>query len=179
MPPKNIIIHDFYDGSYGISDIQFTRSSYYNYKDSYNYYNINVNNILSNKKSDNEYVIIYIDKCKSTIAPLQLKINKFYYEIHEYDNGNEIVYIEKNDEELFKKCREIWNKITELIGINHTPDFVRTNSDDDEFIIANVHENTSFVEGNYENKLLIVLDSVFNNYPQTSLVQVKKHKCIH
>ena len=28
--------------------------------------------------------------------------------------------IESDDKELFRKCREIWNKITELIGINNT-----------------------------------------------------------
>ena len=43
---------------------------------------------------------------------------------------------------------KIWNKITELIGINNALDFVRTNFYDDEFIIADVHKNTSFVEGN-------------------------------
>ena len=45
--------------------------------------------------------------------------------------------------------------------------------------MANTHENTSFLEGNYGNELVIVLHSVFNNYPKTSLIQVKKHKCTH
>ena len=39
------------------------------------------------------------------------------------------------------------------------------------------HENTSFVEGNYENELVLVLDSAFNYYPKALLIQVKKHKC--
>ena len=60
--------------------------------------------------------------------------------------------------------------------INTAPDFVRTDSDDDEFIMADVHKNTSFVEGNYENELVIVLHSVFNYYPQTSLIQIKTNK---
>ena len=38
--------------------------------------------------------------------------------------------------------------------------------------MADVHENTSFIEGNYENELVTVLDSVFNEYPNT-LIQVK------
>ena len=38
--------------------------------------------------------------------------------------------------------------------------------------MADVHENTSFIEGNYENELVIVLDSVFNKYPNT-LIQAK------
>ena len=75
-----------------------------------------------------------------------------------------------NDKELFKKCREIWNRITKLLGINNAPDFVRTNSNDDDFIIADVHENTSLVKGN----CVLVLDSIFNDYPETLLIQGKK-----
>ena len=65
----------------------------------------------------------------------------------------------------------------QINGYNNAPDFVRTNLYDNEFITANVHKNTSFVEGNYRQKLVIVLHSVFNYYSQTSLIQVKKHKC--
>ena len=68
----------------------------------------------------------------------------------------------------------MWNKITELIGINEPRDFVETDLDydDDEFITVDVCKNTSFiVEGNYRNKLVIVLHSVFNGYLQKSLVQ--------
>ena len=36
-------------------------------------------------------------------------------------------------------------------------------------------ENASFVEGNYENELVLVLDSAFNYYPK-KLIQAKKHK---
>ena len=32
--------------------------------------------------------------------------------------------IYSDDKELFRKCREIWNKINELIGINDPIDFV-------------------------------------------------------
>ena len=69
------------------------------------------------------------------------------------------MFIHYVDKKLLKKCREIWNRITKLIGINNAPDFVRTNSDDDEFIMADVHENEP----------VTVLDSVFNGYPKTSL----------
>ena len=47
--------------------------------------------------------------------------------------------IHSDDKELFRKCREIWNKITELIGINDIPDSVETtldDGDDDEFILV-------------------------------------------
>ena len=83
------------------------------------------------------------------------------------------MFIHNDDKEFFRKCREIWNKIIELIGINNPGDFVETALDDDadELIAADVHKNTSFVEGNYRNKLIIVLHSVFNDYLQTPLVQ--------
>ena len=84
------------------------------------------------------------------------------------------MFIHNDDKECFRKCREIWNTITELIGITNAPDFVETSLDgNEEFITAYAHKNTSFVEGNYRNKLIIVLHSVFNDYLQTSLVQHK------
>ena len=36
-----------------------------------------------------------------------------------------------------------------------------------------VHRSTSSVRDNYRNKLIIVLHSVFDDYPQTSLVQYR------
>ena len=65
----------------------------------------------------------------------------------------------------------MWNKITQLLGINNAQDFVETTLDDgDEFIMVDVHKNTSFVGGNYRNKLVIVLHSAIDDYRQT-LVQ--------
>ena len=61
-----------------------------------------------------------------------------------------------NDKELFRKCREIWNKITELIGIDNPTDFVETTDWD-----------------KYRNSLVIVLHSVIHDFPQTSLVQYR------
>ena len=110
------------------------------------------------------------------IAPLQLKIKSFYNELHTFANNNRVIFIYNDDKEFFRKCREIWNKIIELIGINNPEDFVETTLDDDanEFITADVYKNTSFVESNYRNnKVVIVLHSVFNGYLQTSLVQHK------
>ena len=52
-----------------------------------------------------------------------------------------LIPIHSDDKELFRKCREIWNKITELIGINNAPDFVETTLDDgDEFIMKDVEK---------------------------------------
>ena len=42
--------------------------------------------------------------------------------------------------------------------------------------MADGHKNTSFLEGNYRNKLVIVLDSVIDDYLRTSLIQTKTHK---
>ena len=43
---------------------------------------------------------------------------------------------------FLKKCREIWNKITELTGIDDPTDFAETNLDDDEdeFIMLEVEK---------------------------------------
>ena len=38
-------------------------------------------------------------------------------------------------------------------------------------------KNASFVEGNYRDKLVIVLHSLIDNYLKTLLIQVKPHKC--
>ena len=92
-----------------------------------------------------------------------------------------LIPIHSDDKELFRKCREIRNKITELIGINDIPDFVETTlgddddddddeDDDDELVIVDVHKNTSSVRDKHRNNLVIVLHSVFNDYLQTSLV---------
>ena len=137
---------------------------------------MDVDKILSYKKSDNEYVTRYNDLNRMKVSPLQLKIKNFLDEIEAFTNNDRVMYIENDNKELFKKCSEIWNKIIELVGINNAPDFVRTDSDDAEFIIADVQENTSFIESNYGNKLVIVLHSVFNNYPKTSLIEVKTNK---
>ena len=84
------------------------------------------------------------------------------------------MYIHNDDKKPFRKCGEIWNKITELIGINDAQDFVETTLDDgDRFIAADVHRNTSFAEGNCRDKLVIVLYSVINDYLQTSFVQYR------
>ena len=59
-------------------------------------------------------------------------------------------YLNK-DKELFKKCREIWNKIIELIGINNTKDFVKNtiDYDADEFItVDDIDANKILVSKN-------------------------------
>ena len=83
------------------------------------------------KKSYNQYIVRYYDINKMKIVPLQLKIKNFFSELHTFVNNDRIMFIYSDDKELFRKCRKIWNKITELIDINNAPGFVETNLDDD------------------------------------------------
>ena len=182
MDQGNIMFIKNNDKSYTMVNL-YLNNRFFGYKDSCNYYDIDVDKILLFKKSNNEYIIRYNDVNKMTIVPLQLKIKNFFGELHTYtnNNNNRIMSIQSDDKELFRKCREIWNKITELIGINNAQNFVETTLDDgDEFIMVDVHKNTSFVGNNNINKLVIVLHSVIDDYLQTSLVQhINTHKYTH
>ena len=150
MDQENIMFFENDDKSYTVVDQYINSNRYLEYIDSYNYYDIDVDKILLFKKSDNEYIIRYNDVNKMMIVPLQLKINNSYNEINTLANNNRVMFIYNDDKEFFRKCREIWNKITELIGINNAPDFVETNLDDgDEFIMVDVHKNISSVRDNY------------------------------
>ena len=46
-----------------------------------------------------------------------------------FTSNNTALPIHSDDKELFKKCREIWNKIIELRGVNNPGDFVETTLD--------------------------------------------------
>ena len=59
--------------------------------------------------------------------------------------NNKVILIYNDDKEFFRKCIEIWDKINELIGINNHIYFPKTDEDDELFIMADVHKNTSFV----------------------------------
>ena len=165
MDQENIMFFENDDKSYTMIYL-YLNNRLLGYKDSYNCYNIDVDKILLFKKSDNKYIIRYSNVTKRIIVPLQLKINNFYNELNTFADNNRAMFIYNDDKEFFRKCREICNKIIELIGII---------VDADEFITADVYENTSFVvEGNYGcryNKVVIVLHSVINDYLKTSLVQ--------
>ena len=86
------------------------------------------------------------------IVPLQLKIKNFYGKFYELGINTRLMSIESDDKEVFKKCREICNKITESIGINNVIDFVRNNmdDDDDESIMVDVSSSTFSIEGYLE-----------------------------
>ena len=48
-----------------------------------------------------------------TVVPLQLKINNFFGKLHVLKNNIRVMSIRSDDKELFRKIREIWNKIIE------------------------------------------------------------------
>ena len=127
MDQENIMFYKNQDKSYTMTDLYLNHNIFFGYKDSYNYYDIDVDKILLFVKSDNEYIIRYNDVNKKKIVPLQLKIKNFSFgELHMFTNNITLVPIYSNDKEFFRKCREIWNKITELIGIDNPTDFVET-----------------------------------------------------
>ena len=58
--------------------------------------------------------------------------------------------IYNDDKEVFRKRIEIWDKIIKLMSINNHIYFLKADDDDELFIMADVHENTSFIlEDNY------------------------------
>ena len=162
------------DESYTMIDL-YLYDRFFGHKDYHIYYDTDVDKILLFKKSDKEYIIRYKDKNKMMIVPLQLKINNSCNEINALANNNRVMFIYNDDKELFRKCIEIWDKIIEIMSINNHIYFLKADDDDELFIMADVHENTSFVlEDNYRyahNKVVIVLHSVINDCLKTSLVQ--------
>ena len=81
MNQKNIMFFENDDKSHTMVDL-YLNDRFLGYKDSYNYYDIDVDKILLFKKSDNEYIIRYNDVNKMMIVPLQLKINNSYNEMN-------------------------------------------------------------------------------------------------
>ena len=134
MDQNNITSFENDDKSYTIIDLYLNNRLLW-YKDSYNYYDINVDKILLFKKSDNEYIIRYNDVNKMMIVPLQLKINNSYNEINAFKKNNKVMLIYNDDKEFFRKCIEIWDKIIELIGINNHMYFFKAGEDDELFIM--------------------------------------------
>ena len=149
MAEKKIMFFENDDKSYTMVDL-YLNNRFLGYKDSYNYYDIDVDKILLFKKSDNEYIIRYNDVNKMMIVPLQLKINNSYNEINAFKKNNKLMFIYNDDKEFFRNCIEVKDKIIELISINNHIHFLKADEDDELFIMENLHKNTSFViEDNY------------------------------
>ena len=106
MDTKNISFFECDDESYIIVDNYLFNSRFCGYEDSYNYYDINVNNIIPYKKSYNEYVIRYIDANKSIFTPLQLKIQDFSDKMEIYTNDDKVMFIYSDDESFLKNVEK-------------------------------------------------------------------------
>ena len=142
----------------------------FGYEDSYNYYDIDVDKILLLKKRDNEYFVRYNDVNKNTFVPLQLKIEDYSFDELDFNYYTADVIVESNDKEFFIQCREIWNKINELMDIHNPNDFVIIDYGD-EHIVLDKEKNTSAIGDKYSNDLVFVIAGVINNSPQASLAQ--------
>ena len=87
MDHKNIMICRSLGESCTVVDL--CQNRFYGDKDSYIYYDIDVDKTLLFKKSDNEYFIRYYDVNKMKLVPLKLKRKSSYSEIHIFENNNE------------------------------------------------------------------------------------------
>ena len=182
MDQENITFSKNQDKSYTMTDLHILDYNIsFGYEDSYNYHDIDVDKILLLRKSDDEYFIRYNDVNKNKIVPLQLKINNHFFGEFEFvaDDTAE-ADIGSSDKMFFIKCKEIWNKIIELIGRNDPDDFVQyyfdENGDDaeDEFIMSNIEQNTTAIRDKNRSYLVFVFTSaIANNSLQVSLVQCR------
>ena len=98
MDRENIMFFKNQDKPYTITDLYLNHNIFFGYKDSYNYYDIDVNKILLFVKSADEYIIRYNDVNKKKIVPLQLKIKNFSFgELHMYINNISQVSVHSDD----------------------------------------------------------------------------------
>ena len=155
MDLENITFSKNQDKSYTMTDLHILGYNIsFGYEDSYNSHDIDVDKILLLKKSDDKYFVRYKDVNKNNIVPLQLKIKNFPFGELDVNSINDTadVDIGSNDKQYFIKCREIWNKVIELIDIYNPTNFVDyyfdENGDDveDEFIMLNIEKIQALLE---------------------------------
>ena len=85
------------DESCTIFYLYLDNNRFFGYKDSCNYSDIDVDNILLFEKSYNEYIIRYNDVNKMAVVPLELKIKNFDGELHALKNNITLMSIESDD----------------------------------------------------------------------------------
>ena len=90
MDQENIMFFENDDKSYTMVDL-YLNDRFLGYKDSYNYYDIDVDKILLFKKNSYKYFIRYYVVNRMKLVPLQLKIKNSYSEIRTYANKT-IIY---------------------------------------------------------------------------------------
>ena len=96
MDQENVMFFENDDKSYTMVNL-YLNDRFLGYKDSYNYYDIDVDKILLFKKNDNEFIIRYNDVNKMIIAHLQLKIKNYYNELNTFANNNRVMVIYNDD----------------------------------------------------------------------------------
>ena len=106
MAGENIKFFKNSDESYTMVNLYLDNNRFFGYKDSQNYYNIDVDKILLFKKADDEYIIRYNEVNKMKIIPLQLNINNFYGKLHKFKNNITLTSIESIGKKLFKKLEK-------------------------------------------------------------------------
>ena len=182
MGQENITFSKNQDKSYTMTDLNILGyNKSFGSEDSYNYHDIDVDKILLLKKSDNEYFVRYNDVNKNKIVPLQLKIDNFPFGELDINSISDTadVDIGNNDKNFFIKCREIWNKIIELMDIDNPSNFVEYycdengNDAEDKCIMLNIKTNTSAIRDNNRNDLVFNVTCVIKNLLQASLVQYR------
>ena len=72
------------DESYTLVDLYLDNNIFFGRKDSYNYYDIDVDNVLLLRKSYNEYDIRYNGVNKMKVAPLKLKVKNLFDKIKKF-----------------------------------------------------------------------------------------------
>ena len=72
MDQENVMFFENDDKSHKMVDLYINSNSYLKYRDSYNYYDIDVDKMFLFKKSNNKYIVRYNDLNKIMIVPLQL-----------------------------------------------------------------------------------------------------------
>ena len=82
------------------------------------------------KKNGDEYFIRYYDLNKKDTMPFQLKTKNLYYEINDYNDGDNKTFFENSGKGFFETVREIWNQTIKLININNALNFVQNTLDD-------------------------------------------------
>ena len=105
MAEENIMFFENDDKSYTMVDL-YLNDRFLGYKDSYNYYDIDVDKILLFRKSYNKYIIRYHDVNKMKLVPLQLKIKNFSSELHTFAKNNRVMFIYNNDKELLENVEK-------------------------------------------------------------------------
>ena len=176
MDQENMTFSKNQGKSYTMTDVHILRyNTSFGYKDSYNYYDIDVDKILLLKKSDDEYFVRYNDVNKNKIVPWQLKINNDSFGEIDLNYYDAYVIVESNDKEFLIKCREIRDKISDIMDVDNPNDFVKMD-DYGEFIELCIEKNTRAIRDKNRNDLVFVIAGFINNSLQASLVQYCTNK---